>query len=55
MVDYGIISREWAVSSVGRARRSQCRGRGFEPHTVHHRPFPSSRLHGSSLSGFRLQ
>src|SRR5688500_6241733 len=26
----------WAVSSAGRARRSQRRGRGFEPLTVHY-------------------
>lgn len=25
----------WGVSSAGRARRSQCRGRGFNPHTLH--------------------
>ena len=26
---------EWAASSDGRALRSQCRGRGFDPHAVH--------------------
>src|SRR5439155_11089838 len=25
----------WAASSAGRARRSQCRGRGFDPPAVH--------------------
>src|SRR5215212_4095884 len=26
----------WAASSAGRALRSQCRGRGFDPPAVHH-------------------
>ena len=30
-----IDPKEWAASSVGRARRSQRRGRGFESHAVH--------------------
>ncbi len=28
--------RAWGCSSVGRARRSQCRGQGFEPPHLHH-------------------
>ena len=28
--------RTWAASSAGRARRSQCRGHGFDPRAVHH-------------------
>ena len=27
----------WGCSSVGRALRSQCRGREFESHQLHHR------------------
>src|SRR5260370_12188614 len=27
---------EWGSSSVGRARRSQCRGQGFDPPLLHH-------------------
>ena len=39
-----------AASSVGRARRSQCRGRGFEPLAVHH-PLQLNIVHiSSSLS-----
>ena len=26
----------WGSSSVGRAPRSQCGGRGFDPHLLHH-------------------
>jgi hypothetical protein len=29
------ILRGWAASSAGRALRSQCRGRGFDPPAVH--------------------
>ncbi len=35
--------RSWAASSVGRARRSQRRGRGFEPRAVHHSTHPERR------------
>jgi hypothetical protein len=37
--------REWAVSSAGRAPRSQCGGRGFDPPTVHQ---PSGSIHAVS-------
>ena len=30
------FSRRWGYSSAGRALRSQCRGRGFDPHYLHH-------------------
>ena len=33
MSDY--TSASWAASSAGRARRSQCRGHGFDPRAVH--------------------
>lgn len=29
------FSRRWGYSSAGRALRSQCRGRGFDPHYLH--------------------
>ena len=31
----------WGCSSVGRALRSQCRGREFESHQLHHEKFKS--------------
>src|ERR1035438_2332133 len=33
-----IDRRKWATSSAGRALRSQCRGRGFDPPAVHQKP-----------------
>ena len=39
----------WAASSAGRALRSQCRGRGFDPPAVHH--FPNSQLPNSNGAG----
>src|ERR1022692_3360525 len=33
-----IDRRKWATSSAGRALRSQCRGRGFDPPVVHQIP-----------------
>lgn len=39
----GLIFRLWGGSSAGRVLRSQCRGREFDPHPLHHlskdRPF----------------
>src|ERR1039457_1024835 len=37
-----IDRRKWATSSAGRALRSQCRGRGFDPPVVHQLPPVSS-------------
>src|SRR5687768_15185811 len=39
----GTVGTRWAVSSAGRAPRSQCGGRGFDPPTVHH-SFLNGRL-----------
>jgi hypothetical protein len=30
-----VLQPKWAASSAGRALRSQCRGRGFDPPAVH--------------------
>ena len=41
-------STKWAASSAGRALRSQCRGRGFDPPAVHqHPPAPWNFYNGS--------
>src|SRR6478735_11557809 len=37
---YNFVFQEWAASSVGRALRSQRRGREFEPRAVHQIPLP---------------
>ncbi len=34
----------WGGSSVGRASRSQCEGRGFDPLPLHHFPFLNNNL-----------
>src|SRR3954466_7042209 len=34
----------WGGSSVGRASRSQCEGRGFDPLPLHHKPGPRPAL-----------
>ena len=42
-------TRSWGRSSAGRARRSQCRGREFDPPRLHH-PIPKGRLHAGPFS-----
>ena len=44
-----IILPPWGRSSAGRARRSQCRGREFDPPRLHH-PIPKGRLHAGPFS-----
>ena len=41
----------WGYSSIGRARRSQCRGWGFEPPYLHHL-FPPQNLRTALLRFF---
>ena len=41
-----------AGSSAGRASRSQCEGRGFDPHPVHHLPTRSNHRPGFFLSPY---
>jgi Phosphofructokinase len=46
----------WAASSVGRAPRSQCGGRGFEPRAVHQPSLNLSSVFVASIaSGHRVQ
>ena len=47
-ISHGILkTKPWAASSVGRAPRSQCGGRGFESHAVHQPSLLGSGLCGS--------
>ena len=46
--------RQWGGSSAGRAPRSQCGGREFDPHSVHH-PIPYETRLAQCLAGFSFQ
>ena len=39
-------AQSWGHSSIGRARRSQCRGWGFDPPCLHHPHFPGVNTDG---------
>jgi hypothetical protein len=41
------LSRLWVVSSAGRAPRSQCGGRGFDPPTIHQTDYFFCSITGS--------
>jgi hypothetical protein len=51
--DNSLRLQVWAVSSAGRAPRSQCGGRGFDPLTVH-QPSPGS-IPATLGNNYRIQ